>query len=155
MTQEQNTAPTAITLYQAAEALLGRKPLTLGDFDEAGVSMLGGCEVCGASVAAYNACPSKSGYIRCASGCIGDRGFLSVPEYIAYHRRQQADDLLQGVLALEEDEDPELVSATYARLRPRLIDVLRYFAEQPEVIAPAAAELEKVLALLRSGGKAQ
>ena len=69
-----------ITVLQLAEYRLSRPAVTGSDFEEAGLPMLGGCEVCHASIAAYNACPSTSGYIRCASGCIGDSGWTSVEE---------------------------------------------------------------------------
>jgi hypothetical protein len=41
---------------------------------------MGGCDCCGACIGAYNACPSKSGYLRCANECIGDSGWESVEE---------------------------------------------------------------------------
>lgn len=51
-----------------------------GEFDKVGLPMLGGCEVCGATVAAYNAAPSKTGYLRCVNGCIADLGWDDVAE---------------------------------------------------------------------------
>jgi hypothetical protein len=50
------------------------------EFERVGLPIMGGCQVCGATVAAYNACPSKSGYLRCANGCIGGDGFSDVAE---------------------------------------------------------------------------
>ncbi len=50
------------------------------DYAAVGLEILGGCEVCGASIAAYNACPSRSGYWRCANGCIADEGWASASE---------------------------------------------------------------------------
>lgn len=41
---------------------------------DAGYNMLGGCELCGATLAAYNAHPSRSGWWRCGD-CIGDDGY--------------------------------------------------------------------------------
>ena len=49
-------------------------------FEEVGLPMIGGCECCGACIGAYNACPSKSGYLRCANECIGDTGWETVEE---------------------------------------------------------------------------
>ena len=73
-----------ITIFDLALFRLGfpedEDSLTGEDFEKAGLEVLGGCEVCGASLAAYNACPSKSGFWRCASGCIGDDGWSSVEE---------------------------------------------------------------------------
>lgn len=71
---------TPITILQLAEHRLGREAVTGSDFEEAGLPMLGGCQVCAATIAAYNACPSRSGYIRCAAGCIGDSGWTTVEE---------------------------------------------------------------------------
>lgn len=69
-----------ITILELAEFILG-KPATNGqDFEDAGLPMLGGCEQCGATIAAYNACPSKTGYLRCQDGCIGDFGYYSVEQ---------------------------------------------------------------------------
>lgn len=53
---------------------------TLGDIEETGLPGMGGCGRCGATVAAYNACPSTRGFIMCADGCIGDDGFETVEE---------------------------------------------------------------------------
>jgi len=36
------------------------------EFHRVGLQFLGGCERCGATLAAYNAYPDKSGYWRCA-----------------------------------------------------------------------------------------
>jgi hypothetical protein len=40
---------------------------------------MGGCEGCGASIAAYSAHPSTTGYIRCRD-FIGDLGYATVAE---------------------------------------------------------------------------
>jgi hypothetical protein len=49
-------------------------------FIDVGLPMLGGCACCEACIAAYNACPSKSGHLKCADSCIGDDGFDSVED---------------------------------------------------------------------------
>lgn len=67
-----------VTILEVAKHRLGRDPETGADFAEAGFQILGGCAVCGASIAAYNACPSRSGYWKCASGCIADDGWSTV-----------------------------------------------------------------------------
>ncbi len=54
--------------------------ITMGAFYDVGLDMMGGCQRCGACIAAYNACPSKTGYWMCASGCIGSEGFDTVEE---------------------------------------------------------------------------
>jgi hypothetical protein len=48
-------------------------------FAEAGLLILGGCEICHASIAAYNAYPSRTGYLRCAD-CIGGLGWDDVAQ---------------------------------------------------------------------------
>lgn len=53
------------------------------DIEAVGLPFMGGCG-CGACIAAYNACPSKTGFIMCASGCIGDYGFDTVEEANEY-----------------------------------------------------------------------
>lgn len=49
-------------------------------FEAVGLDFLGGCSVCGATIAAYNACPSKSGMWKCSDDCIGDDGWTDVAE---------------------------------------------------------------------------
>lgn len=70
---------TPVTILQLAEFRIKREPSTGDDFAEAGLQIMGGCERCHASIAAYNACPSKSGNWRC-DDCIGDDGFATVSE---------------------------------------------------------------------------
>jgi hypothetical protein len=67
-----------VTIMDLATHRLGRPASTEEDFREAGLSMFGGC-VCTATIAAYNAHPSKAGYWRC-SDCIGTDGWASVEE---------------------------------------------------------------------------
>jgi hypothetical protein len=55
--------------------------LTAQAFIDLGLPFYAGCEVCGATLAPYNAYPSQTGYTRC-SECIGDLGYLS-PEHFA------------------------------------------------------------------------
>jgi len=68
-----------ITILELAKHRLGRDAITGQDFAEAKLPMLGGCEVCHASIACYNACPSQSGMIRCTD-CIGEYGWETVEE---------------------------------------------------------------------------
>lgn len=39
------------------------------EFHKVGLEFMGGCVVCGATLAAYNGCPSKEGYWVCKNGC--------------------------------------------------------------------------------------
>ncbi len=50
---------------------------TAAAFEEVGLRIFGGCKLCGASLAAYNAYPSKSGWWKCED-CIGDDGWTDV-----------------------------------------------------------------------------
>lgn len=74
----------AITIYELAEHRLGEnrestESLNGGEICSVGLPFWGGCEVCGASIAAYNAYPSKSGYLRCSEDIWND-GWDSVEE---------------------------------------------------------------------------
>ncbi len=51
-----------------------------GEIERVGLPFMGGCACCGACIAAYNASPSKSGYLKCTNECIGDDGFETVEE---------------------------------------------------------------------------
>lgn len=50
------------------------------EVEKTGLPFMGGCCMCGATVACYNACPSKAGYLKCLNDCIGDDGWDSVEE---------------------------------------------------------------------------
>jgi len=71
---------TPVTILELATYRLGRSASTGQDFDDADLPIMGGCEICGATVSAYNACPSKTGNIRCKEGCIADLGYVTVQE---------------------------------------------------------------------------
>lgn len=62
--------------------------ITGGEFERVGLPMLGGCEVCGASIAAYNAYPSKSGYLRCR-GCVGGIGFENCAAFESWSHAEE------------------------------------------------------------------
>jgi hypothetical protein len=55
---------------------------TMPDFFEVGLGMLGGCERCESSIAAYNAYPSITGFWRCKD-CIADLGYKTVEDFEA------------------------------------------------------------------------
>lgn len=48
-------------------------------FDRLGLPFLGGCEGCEATIAAYNAYPSRSGFLRC-DDCVG----VGDPDHLGY-----------------------------------------------------------------------
>ena len=64
--------------FRGAKAEEGRM-LNMAEFIRVGLPIAGGCEGCGASIAAYNAHPSKTGYLRCAV-CIGALGYETTEE---------------------------------------------------------------------------
>lgn len=68
-----------ITVSELADHRLGRRAEHGGDFEEAGLPIMGGCVGCGASVAAYNAFPSRSGYLACRD-CVGGAGWNDVKQ---------------------------------------------------------------------------
>jgi hypothetical protein len=73
-----------ITILDYVKTVVGDKPLyTAEDCLASGVDILGGCQVCAATIACYNAYPSTSGYWRCAD-CIGDTGFATIAAFIAH-----------------------------------------------------------------------
>ena len=73
-----------ITILDYVKSVVGDKDLyTAEDCLTAGVDILGGCQGCHATIAAYNAYPSTSGYWRCA-GCIGDTGFATIADFTAH-----------------------------------------------------------------------
>jgi hypothetical protein len=73
-----------ITVLDYVRSVVGDKPVYDGqDFLAAGVAMTGGCQGCAATIACYNAYPSRSGYWRCAD-CIGDDGFATVADFKTY-----------------------------------------------------------------------
>lgn len=78
-------------------------PITLGRVEATGLPFFGGCQCCGASIVAYNACPSKSGYLKCASGCIGDTGYETCDE--ANRAMFQEEYAWQGPAKPDEDND--------------------------------------------------
>lgn len=50
------------------------------EFERVGLPMMGGCESCEASIAAYNAYPSKGGYLRCRDCISTTEGYETVEE---------------------------------------------------------------------------
>ena len=76
LTSEQLRNP-AVTIYQIFESRWkagGREPktdgYTMGDFENTGLAMLGGCHGCGESLAAYNAYPDAATDHWACKGCL-------------------------------------------------------------------------------------
>jgi hypothetical protein len=73
-----------ITILDYVKSVVGDKDFyTTEDCLASGVDVLGGCQRCSATLAAYNAYPSTTGYWRCA-GCIGGDGFATVADFKAH-----------------------------------------------------------------------
>ena len=73
-----------ITILDYVKSVVGDKDLyTAEDCLASGVDILGGCQGCQATIAAYNAYPSTSGYWCCAD-CIGQGGFATVADFKAH-----------------------------------------------------------------------
>lgn len=51
------------------------------DYADVGLALLGSCKSCHATVAAYNAYPSRDGWWRCADCITDDLGFPTVDEF--------------------------------------------------------------------------
>ena len=68
-----------LAMYRGAKECEGGG-VTGGAIESVGLPFLGGCKRCGATIAAYNACPSKHGVLMCSSGCIGEDGYATVEE---------------------------------------------------------------------------
>jgi hypothetical protein len=56
-----------------------KKEITMEDCWDQGIDMIGGCEICQATIAVYNAFPSHSGHWRCKY-CIEDTGWTNMKE---------------------------------------------------------------------------
>ena len=105
-----------ITILDYVKSVVGDKDLyTAEDCITSGVDILGGCQSCHATIAAYNAYPSTSGYWRCA-GCIGETGFATVADF-KEHSSAITDCPLCGnadtisetrIATLESQDDPAL-----------------------------------------------
>ena len=59
--------------------LKNKEQITADDCWKEGVDLIGGCEICGATIAIYNAYLSHSGYWRCGD-CIGDTGWDNIKQ---------------------------------------------------------------------------
>jgi hypothetical protein len=103
---EEAHAMAAITISELADHRLEREAMTGQDYSDAGLAILGGCEKCGAGLAAYNAYPTRSGYWRCGD-CVGDRGFDTVEAANEALFENPDQDVKASVAAIEGAVDPE------------------------------------------------
>ena len=82
------------------------------EFEKVGLPIMGGCEICGATIAAYNACPTRTGYLRCnREECLGYEGFENVEEadrFIfpeEYKDDKKTTEEIMGLPPLSESDD--------------------------------------------------
>ena len=88
---ERSESPMPITILDYVKFQIGEKDsYSAEDFHSAGVDIMGGCEGCAATIAGYNAYPSRSGYWRCAD-CIGNTGFATVEDFMNFEPRTDND----------------------------------------------------------------
>jgi hypothetical protein len=81
--EPEGTTTMPITILDYVKSVVGDKDFyTAEDCLTSGVDILGSCQHCQATIAAYNAYPSTSGYWRCAD-CIGDTGFPTIADFTA------------------------------------------------------------------------
>tara|TARA_Y100000034_G_scaffold83726_1_gene100247 strand:- start:190 stop:477 length:288 start_codon:yes stop_codon:yes gene_type:complete len=52
-----------------------------GEFERLGLPILAGCQGCGATLGAYNAYPTRSGYVGCADCTPEEYGYQTVADY--------------------------------------------------------------------------
>lgn len=70
-----------VAIAEGAKEVEGR--INGAEFVRLGLPIMAGCEVCYANLGAYNAYPTKTGFIRCHD-CVGERGFEKVEEFKAW-----------------------------------------------------------------------
>lgn len=79
----------AITMLEVVAQVLGRdleieSEFSAGDFEQAGRPMLGGCQSCGATIAAYNMFPTRTGFTSCADCLLDGQGFETVEDLLTW-----------------------------------------------------------------------
>lgn len=65
--------------------------ITMEQVEAVGLPFFAGCQVCGASLACYNAYPSRTGFIRCED-CLGELGFNTCEEFEAFCQAKHKED---------------------------------------------------------------
>ena len=108
--------PKPITIHQlAVHRGLKTQPdrsYSGADIGAVGLALLGGCAGCGATIAAYNAHPSKSGVWLCGD-CVGDHGYATV---------EAANSAIFG--------EPEPTDADYRAELATVLAALRYYQQE-------------------------
>ena len=82
-----------VTILECAEARGLKRSIdggsTMQDFWDVGFDLIGGCCVCQATIAAYNAHPTVRGYWCCAD-CVDGNGFDTVRAFEDWGEDQEA-----------------------------------------------------------------
>lgn len=55
--------------------------INMAEFDRLGLPFMGGCQHCGASIAAYNACPGRNGWLIGTCCVLCEETYATVAEY--------------------------------------------------------------------------
>lgn len=84
----------SITILNLALAWGAKKDedgsITMSEFDRLGLPFFAGCQHCFASLAAYNAYPTRNCFISCAE-CVQDTGFKTAEDFTAWEKSQEED----------------------------------------------------------------
>jgi hypothetical protein len=97
----------SVTILELAEHLGVERDedgsLNAGEIMQYALPFMGGCQGCEATIACYNAYPSKTGYLRCHD-CIATAGFDTAEDALRFifEGRTTRDEILAY---LEEDDD--------------------------------------------------
>lgn len=59
-----------------------------GEFDRLGLPLFAGCQCCHATLAAYNAFPTRNGWISCRE-CVEDTGFATVADFDVWNDQDE------------------------------------------------------------------
>lgn len=79
-----------ITIDEVATARAGREIQTAAEFAAVDLRIFGGCQNCGACIAAYNAYPTKTGFWGCEDCTPTVMGFETVEEFERFLLEQRA-----------------------------------------------------------------
>jgi hypothetical protein len=79
--QEGHVAITVLqlALHRGAE-MTEEGGITAGAIEAVGLPFMGGCASCEACIAAFNAAPTRTGYLMCSRTCAGELGFKTIEE---------------------------------------------------------------------------
>lgn len=136
---------TAITILDVANARGARVNLggiSAAEFDRVGLPMVGGCCVCEAVIAAYNAYPGRNGYLHCGDCIEGDGGFATVEEFEQGERDQMV--VPESEAARQRDELAARLDALLTIINQDKDGDYFICAEAADVIEGARTALAKV-----------